>query len=432
MKDIIIVLVSLLNKQLYDEWHSFIPTDSLPREIGNVFKALCMYHAQDKGDIDLEDFILWYTTTNPEECSANKMYGSIFDQMRIVSDDDLLNSNPLMKSLADKALAVNVKDLCTDILNGSGSSDNKKSLDRLKETVSRHIDKVHSTFRVDEKAVTLTTEIVQSTADNAYPWRLKALNDYVGWYSNHLIIWGAMPDGGKTAALICQADFQAEFLQVNGDDDGIILYMTNEQGDLPMQRRLKSCALGEAESIWNTWTSDMVRDRLVSKYGNPDRVLLFDVAGLGTSGIEKILSHYEGKVRGIYLDQLHKVKHKDSSGIEKLGYLFEWARDMSKSVSPVQTVHQVSTVSPTGWKVEGGTYLEMDAFYGSKTYIQGEGDVIITMNLPSKDDFLNLRYCKVAKTKVYGFDHDPDKAQGARQFYCTINKQLSRLENVGV
>jgi hypothetical protein len=125
-----------------------------------------------------------------------------------------------------------------------------------------------------------------------------------------------------------------------------------------------------------------------------DKVIIFDKADASVRDVETLLE--ENDIGLIVFDQLWKMKgfESEGEGVARQTALFNWGRELCKKHAPVIAVHQADGTA------EGVRWINMAHLYGSKTAVQGEADVIITIGRdPATGD---TRYLYVAKNKLGG------------------------------
>jgi hypothetical protein len=149
-------------------------------------------------------------------------------------------------------------------------------------------------------------------------------------------------------------------------------------------------------------------------------IMVYDDAKAHVNDIERLCRTL--KPRLIIFDQLRKVKGLDmkkSEDHDKLEALFNWAREIAKEYAPVIVVHQLGTTA------DGQKWIGFEHLFGSKTGLQGEADVIITMGRIYADG--DLRYLYVPKNKL----RTPgDKTRKNGKFIVRIHPDIARYSDV--
>jgi hypothetical protein len=97
------------------------------------------------------------------------------------------------------------------------------------------------------------------------------------------------------------------------------------------------------------------------------------------------------------INVMHKLKGFDriKSDVERLGKLYSWAREKAKEYDCVFML-----IAQADATAEGQEWIYQHQIYGSKTEVQGEADVIITIGKVHDGKYKDTRYIHVPKNKM--------------------------------
>lgn len=237
------------------------------------------------------------------------------------------------------------------------------------------------------------------------PWKLEALNECVGPLSNALFVVGARPDVGKTTFILEQGIHFAEKFFDNGSKKKITFFGNEESVKGRIIPRVACMSTGHDPAMLKnpTTRATVMRDfkAWMDKYEHPFK--FYNSDAFTPDEIEHFAVANDSGF--IIIDQLSKVNGYEGKGtdVDRFAKVVKHIRRIAAEVAPV-----FGTVW-ADWTAEGEAYPNMAQLYGSKTALQGEADVILTLgkihtgNTPT-------RYLSCVKNKVpYG---DPLKSNG--------------------
>lgn len=239
-------------------------------------------------------------------------------------------------------------------------------------------------------------------------WKLEDLNVGIGpLHKGDLIIVGTRPEVGKTTFSVDQVTFM---LQQLGPTDKLLWVNNEEDGDRIMLRAY--------QSVLNKDLREILKDELKAQAEFDklilDRVKVYDKPGATVQDIERQCKKHNPKI--IVFNVMDKVNGFSEEGNEvgRLRKLFQWGRELAKKYGIVFALAQADG------SAEGQKWIFQDQLYGSKTGVQGEADVIITIGAVHDPKFKLDRFIHVPKNKLPGGPRsDPTKRHG--YFTVTID-----------
>lgn len=248
-------------------------------------------------------------------------------------------------------------------------------------------------------------------------WRLEDLNRSVGNIRRgDLIVVGARPEVGKTTLLCSEATYMVP--QLPEGQHGLIV--NNEE-------RGQKVALRLVQSALNISLQDIVNDPsdAQAKYKAVMGGRRIDVVSrptLSVTDVEKLCRKGEYGFIGInVLDKLWGFPKLE--GVERSSQLAIWARELADRYGIVFAMYQADA------SAEGQRNLDQSQLYGSKTKVQGEGDVIIMVGKEHNPGQGEVRWLNLCKNKMpFGPRVQPNlshaqfevKIDGARGRYLTV------------
>jgi len=289
----------------------------------------------------------------------------------------------LAKKLHEQALAEEVLFRCQQYLDGKG-----EALDRTAEFLSKQIKA--GSFQTAEKIIAdtrilKTWDEVQMTMDEepGWKWRLSVLNKSFGKLRpRKLILFGARPDRGKTAALLSES----LYLIKQFPEGKKALFISSEEDPNDIYFR----AYTNVRSTFGAGVSDITH-----------RFQVFHSGTWTTEDLYAVFDSMRDEIGIIAFNPLYNIKikgHKerDTNYFEEIS---KWARNMAIEFNcPVFTAAQLSE-SGDNKKV-----VDMTHIYFSKTGTPAalDGAVLIGSTNDSSDE--GYRWINVAKNKFFAPD----------------------------
>lgn len=268
------------------------------------------------------------------------------------------------------------------------------------------------------------SSLIQRVNSPGLEWRLEELNVGAGpARPGDFILVAAAVESGKTTFLADQISYWATQLQ----DDQEIYWFNNEEHSDKVKLRIYQAALGVQSHVILADVKKAQQDYL-NLMGGKDRirVLKNNSAYNQTKFIERIVE--EEKPAVVVFDQLDKVRGlggKDVAEHQRLGFLYNWARDMAMDHDLVCVA--ASQVDTSGFNTD---WIHMHQLRGSKVDKPGELDLMITLGKRTDDPkYEHVRYLHLPKNKMHG---GPRSDEAFRHGYweVKINAPIARYEGV--
>lgn len=388
MLDIDIIKL-LSDKDSYTKYASLINRSALGEETNTIVKALGKWHTESVGAFSWPKFAAWFGLVLHSKMDASKMavYKEMFKRLDEDPDFDPEESHLLIESLIKRDYAAKAATVALDIADGGHSdfSDIETVMAEYRKAAGK-LDATES-YVVDCDIEKLATKLKLP----GLKWRLECLNEAVGEIrQGDFIVVSTRPDTGKTTMLAAEATFMASQMP----EDRVVLWINNEEEGGKVFGRVVCSALGVD---MDTLKADPVRIKndYVKMMGRADKVVIFDKGDASVRDVEALLEKYNPGL--IVIDQLWKMKGFEGEAgneVTRQTMMFNWGREICKKYAPLVVAHQADGTA------EGVRWINMAQLYGSKTGIQGEADVIITIGRdPATGD---TRYLYVPKNKLEG------------------------------
>jgi hypothetical protein len=396
------IIKFLSEKSNYDRYRSYIPKDSLPKE---VFDLLAFFRSDyyEQGVLTITDYknvYVKFSIVNPTYKNL-PLIKSLCDSLEATKH--VPPSDEVIQLFIDRNTAEEMADYCMKIAEGKGGDfvGVSKMLENYK-VVSRRLSK-----ELLERETSDVFSMLSAIKVGGYKWNMDCLNTLFGPLSTEFIIIGSRPDGGKTTFLANEAWYIASQMK----DDKCVLWFNNEEHIKNVAKRVVQSSLG-VTSDWvveNRLEAYRRYERLIGK----DRIKYIDDC-TDMSIIERTIERNNPGL--IIIDQLYKVKGtgiKSEVDAEKFRQQCAQAREIAKHVAPVLVTNQLDA------SAEGVRYPTMDCLYGSKTGAQGEADGIL---------FIGKDYAYPDKRYVYS---PKNKMTGKTdRFEVNLLKEIARYESL--
>jgi len=362
------ILSALSTRQSYDRYSRFVKLSSLTEESANILQAMGeWYNANPSVDsVSWKGFAAWFSLVRHSKMDKAKL--ELHKQLlAILERNDVPEADikPLLEGLAKRDYASQIADTALRIADG----DTKVSLDDVESIL---VDYHKQSGRVDEVEAYVgdfSLDRLTSVAGPGLQWRLDVLNEGAGELrEGDLVMFGKRPDSGGTTFVAQEATWMAEQMSF---DENVLWFNNEEQGD-KVRRRIVQAALG-----WSAEEMDEFLPEALEQYtdimgGNRNKIRVYDKSKIHVKEADHAIKKF--KPRLIIFDQLWKFKGFEHEGdVQNQTHLAHWAREKAKEGASVIAVHQL------GGEAENQLYPTMDMLFGSKTGIQGEADLIITM-----------------------------------------------------
>jgi replicative DNA helicase len=396
------ILLYLLFKDNYNIYRKYINNKD-NKELNNLYKYLdALYEKhQDRTSFTVLEFVTFVKSQTSDEIL------DMLCQQLLEADigEDVLHD--LVVESKHRAEAMEIALLAIDV------SEGKKKYDDLLTKVNQN-----GTIDVQEEIKFVTDDLDElyehCVKKQGLRWRLKTLNEMLGSLrQGDFGFLFARPESGKTTFLASEVShFATQTTQP------ILWFNMEEQGE-KVKLRVFQAALGvKLPELF----SDREGNR--QKYSElvGDRVKIFDNANLHKREVERVCEIVKPGL--IIFDQIDKVKGFDADREDlRLGTIYQWARELAKTYSPVIGVTQADG---TG---EGKKRLTMENVANAKTSKQAEADWILGIGKASDPGLEYVRTLHLSKNKLTG-DEDtvPVLRHGSRD--VLINAEIARYEDI--
>lgn len=406
------VLAAMGSRENWDKYSRFIRLTSLTEESATIFQAVGEWYKANPSveEISWKGFSAWYTLVRHAKMDKDKLglHKTLLLKLerKEIAEADI---SPLLEGLTRRDFASQIADVALRVADGDSRvefAEVEKLLDQYNKLTGKHnsLEKDLGDFSLDR---------LSQIAEPGFKWRLDALNLGAGdLRKGNLVVFGKRPDAGGTTFLAAESTYMAEQM----DFDQEVLWFNNEQEGDVVRSRIVQSALG-----WSTEDMDNHLPQALEEYtalmgGNRRKIQVLDRPRIHIRDVEWMLKRHNPGL--IVFDQLWKVKgFEGEQEVERQTLLANWAREISKEYAPVIAVHQL------GGDAENVMYPSMDMLYGSKTGIQGEADLIITLG--RKADKGDTRGLHLPKNKM----RTPgDRSKRNGRWEIMINADIGRFE----
>lgn len=362
------ILSALSSRQRYERYSRFVKLSSLTEESANILQAMGEWYSSNPSTetISWKGFSAWFVLVRNSKMDKAKL--ELHKQLLAIlerGDVPEADIKPLLEGLAKRDYASQIADTALRVADG----DSKATLDGVRKLLDDYDSHSGRVDEVEGYVGDFTLDRLQSVAGPGLQWRLQCLNDGAGELrEGDLVMFGKRPDSGGTTWVAQEATYMAEQMSF---DENVLWFNNEEQGD-KVRRRIVQAALG--------WTAEEIEEFLpeaLEQYtdlmgGNRNKIRVYDKSRIHIKEADHAIKKF--KPRLIICDQLWKFKGFEHEGdVNNQTHLANWAREKAKEGTSVIAVHQL------GGDAENQLYPTMDMLFGSKTGIQGEADLIITM-----------------------------------------------------
>lgn len=302
-------------------------------------------------------------------------------------------------------------DYSNQIVDAIMKADGKPDPAVLKDLLDGMTTTLMGVDRGDKHLLDLSLDTLVHTflRSGGYSWRLDFLNRAIGPVgAGDLIVVGARPESGKTTFITSEVTHMATQME---PDEGIIIFNNEEKGSKILGRALQS-ALGKSsgEIAADPAAALAAYTKLM---GRQDKVQVYHRSPMSTYDVERAIKASRFVPKIIVFNVLDKVRGFKNAGneTERLRQLYVWAREMASTYDAL-----VMVVAQADATAENVKYIYQDQLYNSKTAIQGEADVLITIGaLHGVDDkrFFNIPKNKIPPTAGV----DPSLSHGKEEVF---------------
>lgn len=378
-------LVALLStRDANDRYSPYVQSYTTLEETGELLSAIKAYFkANLKIDtIVWDDFIVWFKVVHKPLWSNSQyqLYETIIDAVKQQTPDPLV-----VERFIDLDAATKIKESADLVLKGGDSTNINDIEDILSDYHNKKSDYKTEDFFITDDLNAIMDSVVTS---GGMEWGLEELNVSVGQvHPTDFVILGKRPEVGGTTFITDQ--FACFLPQLPAGKDAIIF--NNEEGGSKVRFRMMQSALQMS-------TGDMLADIDDTKYKweqflGTKKYDLFSKSGFTTKDAERVLR--TGNYGLIAINVLEKVGgfYKEDA-VERRRRLAEWCRNLAGTYDAT-----VFAVVQADASAEGLTTLNQSQLYGSKTGLQGEGDVLLMIGKSNEAGKDGERWINICKNK---------------------------------
>jgi hypothetical protein len=404
-------LLSFTQYTIYYKYINTIKIKDNYKELYNIYKTLEEYFNKYATDISLEELELFFYSQRPQLKDKDKeVYTKIFQQIRNLVITDVLISDTL-KQLKQRQEAFDLSTLAYEVSQGSRSF-----MELI--TMAHSIEHEEELDKVDQSVFTTDNleELYEGSVNQqGLRWRLGTLNRMLG--SLRMGDFGfifARPETGKTTFLASEISFFAT------QTDRPIIWFNNEEQGSKVMLRIYQATLGiTLEELFKDIEGNKRKYHELTR-GN---IKIYDSGSISRNDVEKLC--YQLNPACIIFDQLDKIKGFSNDRDDlKLGFIYQWARELAKQYCPVIGVSQADG---TG---EGKKWLTMDNVSGAKTSKQAEADFILGIGKTHDEGMEMIRHLHLSKNKLVG-DRDTENELRHGRMDVIIRPEIARYLDIG-
>lgn len=328
-----------------------------------------------------------------------------------ISNADISNDiiTDIFNDYKERALGHKAALLAIDVTEG------KKSLSDLKDLLS-DVETNEPKEEIEFVTTNLEDLYENHVRKQGLRWRLKTLNKVLGSLrKGDFGFLFARPETGKTTFLASETTFMAEQLC---DEAGPIIWFNNEEEGRKVQLRIFQASLGITLQELFLHRAENYEKYLAK---TKDKIKIIDAAIIDRNRVERVCKQLNPSL--ILFDQLDKIKGFDGDREDlRLGYIYQWARELAKTYCPVIAVCQADGSG------EGKKWLTMDNVANAKTAKQAEADWILGIGATHNEGFEFIRHLHASKNKLTG-DLDSDNSLRHGRVDVIIQPDIARYSD---
>lgn len=344
--------------------------------------------------MSLQELELYFYSERPALRDKDKeIYTNLFHQIEQQEiNQDLITD--VLKRLKQRQEAFDLSTLAYEVSQGT-----KTFLELI--TRAHAIEHEEELDKVDDSVFTsddLKELYEGSVSKQGLRWRLGTLNKMLGSLrKGDFGFIFARPESGKTTFLASEISY------FSTQTTSPIIWFNNEEQGSKVMLRIYQATLGlTLEELFHDLEGNKRKYYELTK-GN---IKIYDSGSISRNDVEKLC--YQLNPSCIIFDQLDKIKGFNSDRDDlKLGYIYQWARELAKQYCPVIGISQADGSG------EGKKWLTMDNVSGAKTSKQAEADFILGIGKTHDEGMEMVRHLHLSKNKLLGdADSDPSLRHG--------------------
>lgn len=375
-----------------------VPKEALNKQTYSILSDFGKYFDRfpDHTTVDMPTFLPMFRAWHPKLSDEHKnAYEQILQAVKEDMPED--THKGIMHSLMELRLGSDLASLLTEYEEGD-TANIHQALDNILENFRRDAGIKSLDFLRDKIGDLLQSEI----DDSGLRWRLDCLNQSMrGLRNGDFGVVAGRPDKGKTTFVSSEMTFMAPQLP----SDRTIIWLNNEGPGRKIITRLYQSTLGVP-------ISEMIRlhqlGRLEQTYedmmGSPWRIRVFDVHGLDTYSVERIIDQNNPGV--VIYDMIDNVRgFKDAARTDlALEQMYQWARELCVKYDCAGI--GTSQISVDG---DGMQFPTLSMLKDSKTGKQGACDFQLMIGAANDPGLARVRFLGLPKNKLRreGGDADP-------------------------
>lgn len=381
----------LKNKDVFLKYRKYIKSHAIDEHVDKILQGMENYFDAfpTATSINWVDFSTWFLHVYAPTVSSDeaKVFSLIFNNLSTYT------VTQVTETVIDYFVKMDAIATAMDGLTKIAEGDNKISVNDVKDILDHYL----STKSVTEDEYELTTHGLTNLIDSVvrtggFEWNLEDLNRSIGpLHRGDLVIVAARPETGKTSFICNELVYMIPQAASDGRD---AIIFNNEEAESKIRLRLYNTALNKP--VYELTKNEVkAQADYVSKVGRIDRIRIVGKAGLHTRDVEYYLKKYKPAIAVINV--MHKLRGFDriKSDVERLGKLYNWAREKAKEFDCALVL-----VAQADASAENQMWIYQNQIYGSKTEVQGEADVMITIGMVHDASAKDIRYIHVPKNKM--------------------------------
>lgn len=398
------------NKDKYERFKEYVKKHNVSSITKNIFDVLGDYWATypTHTEINVDDLRTFFFLVKGKKVKDTTAYETVFDNLKTPS------SSVMEEAIIKRLIEVDYATRIYEEAAGYVSNVAGKDISNIAPLLDAMQAELGSTEAEETPFVEPTLSYLRDVLSTpGLVWRLPEFRISMGpLRKGDFIILGARPEVGKTTLIASEITYMLEQIE----DGRHIVWVNNEEASAKVMMRC-------IQAMFQVTTKELLDD--VGKYeaefmaSGGNRLLLVKDDGpyKNASKIDMLLRKYPPAL--VVFDQLDKVKGFSNEKRDdlRIGSLYEWARDISKTMCPVIAVSQLDG------SAEGMKWCTMDHLRGSKTDKPGEADAIVLIG-DERDGTLN-RYISIAKNKLVGDKHTLEEHRHGT-FHVSIDPPKAR------
>ena len=414
------LLQVLRNRENFTRFKPYLKEHALGKETVRIINAMDDYFKSFPGteNIEWDAFGTWFFVLKQAQVAKDSIptYRTILDNLK---------SKAASTAVADEVLryyvtcdyATQIANVATEVAGGKPGS----SIDQIGALVQAYDKELGRALNTSDlfidDDVTSVLAVVKATG---LSWRLGELEISCGpLRRGDFIIVGARPETGKTTFLASEVSHMATQIT----DKRPVIWVNNEEQSSKVKLRIQQAALGMTVAQIAADPVKALAD--YQKLMGMDQRIMVTGNGTNLNNVKNLVPLFrEHKPALIVFDQLDKVEgfeRKNDKEDQRLGSLYQWARDLAHEYGPVIAASQANE------SAEGQQWIYQNQLRGSRTDKAGEADAIITIGKVHEPSKEYTRYIHIPKNKLHGGPRSEEKERHG-YWEVSIRPEIARYE----